>query len=191
MLTVGLDGMQTISKSRNYSIITDQESGRIILSRQRAGDAPAVCRCLARQLSGLLAEMHASSGEAVFEWNAYAFLMRHCGLQPQPLAVLDRNNDRDRIGGFYRPSGSGGPRARTGGPMLGTGPRFSFPASLPKPAELQVPPQGPLRAIGQRHPRESSQNPIPTAIVREGDARELGVADRTTLLQQQVTALQA
>ena len=75
--------------------------------------------------------------------------------------------------------------------MLGTGPRFSFPASLPKPAELQVPPQGPLRAIGQRHPMESSQNTIPTAIVREGDARELGVADRTTLLQQQVTALKA
>lgn len=189
-LSVAADGMQNVSNVRNYGIITDQGSGRIIMSSRRAHDAPAVCRCLARQLSGLLAEMHASCGETVFEWNAYAFLMRHCGLSPKPLVVLDSSNEHDRIDGFYSPSGSGGSRARIGGrPTMGTGPRFSFPASLPQPAELQVPPSLPLRTGQTWNP--GGRNTNPTAITREGDAQELGTTDPTALLQQQVTALQA
>jgi hypothetical protein len=134
--------------------------------------------------------MHASSGETVFEWNAYAFLMRHCGLSPKPLVVLDSSNEHDRIDGFYSPSGSGGSRARIGGrPTMGTGPRFSFPASLPQPAELQVPPSLPLRTGQTWNP--GGRNTNPTAITREGDAQELGTTDPTALLQQQVAALQA
>jgi hypothetical protein len=181
-----------LEKMRSYHCITDQDSGRIVLSSQRAQDLPALCHSLGNQLSGLLAEMHDASGARVLEWNAYAFFMRKCGLQPRPLSV--HTSSTGRIDGFYRGVRSYG---RGGRHTVGRCPRFSFPASLPPPSKTTERPPIPARQHVQQHrqhawqQQQQQQQQTPTLVTRDGEAREPSTTDPTAILQQQVAALQA
>ena len=132
------DHSRSNTREKSYPLVTDQESGRIILSStgsRVSGDNEWICRTVGAELGTLLHEYWTVCGREQLEWQCYAHLMTQCGRCPRPVAELepvDRNTSR--IGNF----GYGGPRASVGRHQISRKrPVVEFPASLPPPLKTE------------------------------------------------------
>jgi hypothetical protein len=201
---------RSLQKERTYPLVTDQDSGRIILSRVgSARNVEWVCRQVGAELGTLMHEFWEVCGREQLEWQCYAHLMAQCGRCPKPLRELGEVGHNARIGSF----GYGGPRSgRLAGHQINRKrPAVEFPASLPPPLKTEKlmasPPTGgdrggrPENAVPLAHGSRTEDKKATEAAAGAGAgaaaaAAAAPIADTPAhvsaeLLRQQVSALQA
>ena len=130
-MRVRLGSGPPVAHERCYPLITDQATGRIILSRPSRRPS-WVCRVVGAEIAVLLHEFWDMCDQRTLEWTAYAHLMQQCGERPRPLGdLVPIEHDSARISFGY--GGGCGGVARH---QINRGrPAIEFPASLPAVAD--------------------------------------------------------
>jgi hypothetical protein len=205
LLVDGISGRCPVHHEKTYPLVTDQASGRIILSKtsQRSIDLSWICRTVGAELGTLLHEYWDVCGREQLEWQCYAHLMAQCGRCPRPLTDLEPvDHNTTRIGSF----GFGGPRAGIARHQINRRrPAVEYPASLPPPLTAERLSSSPSTGVSAGRPeptsadrqRGSTEQTKMTAN-QAGANREAAAAIAETperasaeLLRQQVLAMQA
>ena len=200
----GISGGRPAHQEKTYPLVTDQASGRIILSNtaQTFRDVSWICRNVGAELGTLLHEYWDVCGREQLEWQCYAHLMAQCGRCPRPLTDLGSvDHNTTRIGSF----GFGGPSTGIAPHQINRRrPTVEYPASLPPPLATErlsaIPATGvsggrPEPASAEREHGSTEQTTTanqaaakPETVAAIAETPERASAD---LLRQQVSAMQA
>lgn len=187
----------SIEAEKTYPLVTDQSSGRVIVSRQSTENVDWVCRHVGAELGTMLYELWEVCDQRTLEWTAYAHLMAQCGRRPRALKDLEPIvHDTARIESMGY---GGGGRGLAGHQIRRGRPRVQFPASLPPPLDLDRLPSSPATGgSGGRPAPSSTKNSAQTSTEPKTKAAitAASIADTpehvsADLLRQQVASLQA
>ena len=205
LLVDGISGGRPAHHEKTYPLVTDQASGRIILSKtpQSSRDLSWICRTVGAELGTLLHEYWDICGREQLEWQCYAHLMAQCGRCPRPLTDLGPvDNNTTRIGGF----GFGGPRTGIARHQINRRrPDVEYPASLPPPLTAERLSASPATGVSVGRPEPTSasrergsteqttKTTIQAGTIPKAAAAITEIPERASaeLLRHQVSAMQA